>query len=105
MSKATIVRSWDEDGPRIIPRTESDGRSDIYGSGHSEETLGDLDHTDRGLDRLDRHSGEQFEEKKRPSHKDSEDGGEKKPQPVGFFDQRLSKVRSQAFLMWIKTSE
>lgn len=36
---------------------------------------------------------------------DSEDGGEKKPQPVGFFDQRLSKVRSQAILMWIKTSE
>lgn len=102
-----MVRSWDEDVPRIIPRTESDGGSDTYGSGHSEVTLGERDHSGRAVGSLDRRSGEHYEEKRRPSSdKDGEDGGEKKPpQPVGFFDPRLSKVRSKAFLMWAATSK
>lgn len=102
-----MVRSWDEDVPRIIPRTESDGGSDIYGSGHSEVTLGERDYNGRAVGSLDRRSGEQYEEKTRPSsNKDGEDGGEKTPpQPVGFFDPRLSKVRSKAFLMWAATSK
>ena len=106
MSTETIISPWDDAVPRIIPRTDSDSRSDIYGSGHSDVTLA-RDPSDRGVDSLDRRSGEQNEEKKWPSlDKDGKDGDEKKPQqPVGFFHHSLKKVRSQAFLQWAKTSE
>ena len=107
MSTATLVRSLEDDVPRIIPRAESDNSIDLYGSVPSEVTLGQPDDGDRGVDSLDRGSGEQDEEEKRPAaEKGSEDGGQGKvQQPVSFFDQRLSKVRSAASVRWIKTSE
>lgn len=72
-------------------------RSD--GSPSSHETLGAQSVEDH------RHQGDAQTDRE-PSDTDEEKGNHSSPpQPVGFFDNALSKVRLQVFGLWARTSQ